>query len=522
MGIRILLLFGVFLGACAQVQPLDGGAKDESAPVPIFERASPKFASTEVKPIEIRIPFNEYIKLSNPNTNITITPELTTKPSFEVRGRELVIGLDNRALLDNTTYSIIFNKAIADLNEGNDTTLTYVFSTGKSIDSLTYSALVVDAENQTPVANALVGLYSPSDTLNPYKHRPKYVAQTNKEGKAEFQFLAEQNLAVFAYYNKEGGKIAANSMVAFLNNEVKIDTAQRVDTLYLFTTQVQENRGRILRKEIALNGRIELVTDFQHNPAEFTISKDDQAVDFIIERTSRKDSTLLWIKAQENSTYNLHVPFKDSILSTRIQTRKLESVKTKYADNLISGELEISDSLNLVFDLPLLSFDTSKIQVYADSISVPFKIIKNGLRGLQLIPGNKQNRLVIAPNAIRFYNGTSYDDTIVVEFIRKTEKKYANLELILENKPQHPLILRLYKDKEVYIQRIVATKDSIINFSMMQPGEYSLQVLVDLNENTFYDSGNYPEKRQPEPVIWFRQPIILRANWDTKQAVQFK
>lgn len=523
MGVRLFLFFGLLLSACAQVQPLGGGEQDERPPVPNFERSTPVFASTQVRPKEIRIPFDEYIKLNNPGTNISVTPELATKPKYEVRGRDLFISLDDKELLDNTTYSFVFNKAVSDVNESNDTTFTFVFSTGVTIDSLAYSAVLIDVETQMPVANAMVGLYVPTDSLSPYKHRPKYVAQTDKDGHAQFQYLAEQELEVFAFFNKDGGKIANSSSIAFLSDALKIDTTKRQDTLYMFSPIVREEKGRIIKKDLSLGGKIALVTNFDLDIDGIKIMKDSLSVDFLSETTLRRDSTFLWIQAEENSVYVLQVPFRDTVLSARIPTRKITASPVKFTSNLTSGELEIQDTLTLTFDLPIKTLDTNQVQVFeSDSIPVDFSLQIHNLRQLKILPKANQNRLFIPPGAIEFYNGATFQDTINLSFKRKTENKYANLELVLENKPQYQLILRLHKGKEIAAEQIVPLSDSVLVFPTMPPGEYTLQVIIDLNENGLFDIGEYPTRRQPEHVIWFRQPITLRANWDSSQPVEFK
>lgn len=523
MGIRYFSFLIFFLVSCAQVQPLGGGDKDESAPIPNFANSTPVFASTEVRPSFIKIPFNEYIKLNNPSTNISVTPALITAPKYEVKGKDLFVRFNKDELLENTTYSFVFNKAISDINENNDTTFTYVFSTGKTIDSLTYDVLLIDAETQTPVANVFIGLYMPSDSLDPYKHRPKYVSQTNKEGYASFHYLSEQNVEVFAYFNKDGGKISNNSAIAFRSEPIQIDTIPQIDTLYLFSPKIAVEKGRILKKDISLGGKITLVTNYNHRPSAAQILQEETFLNYLYEKTHRTDSTIFWIEALENTTYSLNLPFRDTILSARIQTRKIPEYKISYSDNLTSNELEIYDSLSLTFDIPIKSIDNEKISVYqSDSVELDFKVQVDNLRRLLLFPNESQNRIRILPNAITFYNGTTYQDTVDIRFARKTEKKYANLELKFENKPNHPLILRLYKGKEIAVQRYLPIQDSIAEFKLMNPGEYTIQVILDINENRIFDLGDYPKRKQPEPVIWFRQPITLRANWDTSQPIEFK
>jgi hypothetical protein len=246
-------------------------------------------------------------------------------------------------------------------------------------------------------------------------------------------------------------------------------------------------------------------------------------IPILLESTQRKDSTIVWIAGQENSNYQLTVPFKDTLLSAKISTRKLQDFKINPTNNLTSNELEIFDTLFLEFDLPITKIDTQKIMVFKnDSTPIPFRIQIKNLRKLQLIPQEGQNRIFLLPGALSFLNDRTFQDSINLTFIRKTANKYANLELNLENKPSEFLILKLFKGDKLSAESLVSVTDSVVYFANMNPGEYKLQVIIDTNKNGAFDTGDYPQRRQPEQIIWFHQPITLRANWDTTQPVSFQ
>ena len=53
---------------------------------------------------------------------------------------------------------------------------------------------------------------------------------------------------------------------------------------------------------------------------------------------------------------------------------------------------------------------------------------------------------------------------------------------------------------------------------------YYFRLIKDVNGNKEWDTGNYLEKIQPEPVIYFLDPLTrsakkieLRANWDLNE-----
>src|SRR5690606_14289581 len=120
--------------------------------------------------------------------------------------------------------------------------------------------------------------------------------------------------------------------------------------------------------------------------------------------------------------------------------------------------------------------------------------------------------LRILPGAIKDIHGGENSDTLMIKFNKKEEKNYANLELILESKPEIPMVLKLFKDKELHSERILGIGDTLVRYALLSPGSYTIQVVLDENHNGKWDTGSYTKKIQPELCIWFREPIILRSN----------
>ena len=53
-----------------------------------------------------------------------------------------------------------------------------------------------------------------------------------------------------------------------------------------------------------------------------------------------------------------------------------------------------------------------------------------------------------------------------------------------------------------------------LKFLSLRPGNYSLKLVEDMNNNGRWDTGNYLEHRQPEKIYNYAEEIVLRANWD--------
>src|SRR5210317_1451749 len=110
----LLIFIGIGLTNCANRGTPSGGEKDTEPPQII--KSEPENFSTNFKGNEIRIYFNEYIKMKNLKIKI------------------------NDTLSPNTTYAFNFGVSIVDNNEENPYPYyRYVFSTGSYIDSLSVS-----------------------------------------------------------------------------------------------------------------------------------------------------------------------------------------------------------------------------------------------------------------------------------------------------------------------------------------------------------------------------------------------
>jgi hypothetical protein len=56
-----------------------------------------------------------------------------------------------------------------------------------------------------------------------------------------------------------------------------------------------------------------------------------------------------------------------------------------------------------------------------------------------------------------------------------------------------------------------------VSFTYLNPGKYTLKVVLDGNINGTWDTGDYIYKVQPETVRFFPEEINIRANWDVEE-----
>ncbi|MBS1496150.1 MAG: Ig-like domain-containing protein, partial [Bacteroidetes bacterium] len=145
-GVLIVYLYSVatFSSGCAQIGAPVGGPKDSLPPVLV--KANPPQNTTNFQGKKISLNFDEYLDVQDIQTNLLVSPLPKNNPRILNNLKNISI-IFKDTLLPNTTYSINFGNAIKDVNEGNVLkNFSYVFSTGKIIDSLTFSGHVFIAE----------------------------------------------------------------------------------------------------------------------------------------------------------------------------------------------------------------------------------------------------------------------------------------------------------------------------------------------------------------------------------------
>lgn len=233
------------LVSCASPGTPDGGLFDEEPPYVV--RATPSMGATQATSKKVRIYFNEYIKLDNPNEKVTISPAQMEAPVVMAEGKHIRIDLKD-TLQANTTYTIDFSDAISDNNEGNPMGLfTYSFSTGDVIDTMEVSGIVLDASNLEPVKGMLVGLYACEDTLPDSIFRTKplqRVGRTNGSGRFSIKGVKDGRYRAFGLKDMDGDyRFSQKSeMIAFDTTAFTTSNRPdlRPDTIWRDTTTIEK------------------------------------------------------------------------------------------------------------------------------------------------------------------------------------------------------------------------------------------------------------------------------------------
>lgn len=322
LSLLMAILITPMLYSCAKMGAPDGGWYDETPPRVIG--ATPAEKSTHIDKRNIRINFNEFVKIDNPTQNVVVSPPQLEVPEIKGEGKSINVKLIDK-LQPNTTYTIDFSNAISDNNEGNPLgNFTYSFSTGNHIDTLEVAGYVVQAADLEPVKGILVGLYADlSDTA--FKTKPMLrVSRTDSRGHFIIRGVAPGKYRVYALQDADGNYSfnQRSEMLAFNHDiiepsfrpDVRQDTLWR-DSLHIESI-AQVSYTHFLPDNICLRAFNEIVTD-RHllkserpEPNHFTLyyTYGDSVLPnvrglnfntkdaFVVESSAHKDTVTYWLR----------------------------------------------------------------------------------------------------------------------------------------------------------------------------------------------------------------------------------
>ena len=513
----ILFLFPLLLWSCAQSNaPLTGGAKDITAPRIDSNKTHPLNGETNFTETRIVLAFDEFIKLNKPTDNILITPQPKIPPTITAKNKKLFIEFAEE-LEKNTTYTISFNGAIKDITEGNDSVFQYVFSTGSYIDSLTFSGAVMDAETNNPIGSVLLNLYPFQDSITfdsiPYKLKPTYITQSGRDGQFQFNYLKEGNYVVFAIEDKNKNLLLnADERLAFSSQQI-ISIPDSTYTPNL----------RIYREA---NPKCGIKEAYFYYPGQFIVTGYCPLENFnfksnngnlLPENSERPDSLVFWLDTPPASKTEFYI-IAEGILDT------LKPYYEKVPEKITYGNLKLATNIKQGMLLPgedfqlkaqtAISIPVSGVQFYTkDSTAI-------SIEGKQTSPleitystvGTAAAFVVIDSAAVQSLYGDYNNIKSSWAFESRDSSYFGNLILNIDTSFSIPVIVELRNEEKDIIAQKEFSKQ--LFFNHLLPGNYSIRLILDENNDGEWTTGSLSENQQPERYIYFNETISIKSKWD--------
>jgi len=522
-----IVTVSAFLINCANRGNPQGGAKDIEPPKIL--KSVPENYSTNFDGNEIKIYFDEYIKLKNLQKQLIISPPMKTQPEILPLGsasKYISIKIFD-TLQPNMTYAFNFGQSVVDNNEENPFPFyRYVFSTGDYIDSLTVKGEIFDAEKRKPEEFVSVMLYEIDSVYTDstiYKETPKYVTNTLdstttftienlKAGTYKLIALKDENLDY-----KFQQKI---DKIGFLEGTITVPT----DSIYNLTMFKEEVDFKASRASQVYGNKI--VFGYEGNPKNMKIdllSSSPDGFKYRVLKDSKADTLNYWYapKFEVDSiifnVYNKEYDYKKDSLTVKIRDKENDSLLVKTAP---SGSLGFEEFFEVSGNTPLVKFDKSFVTfINKDSLNVEYSVELDTLNNKFVFDFVKEEEeqfnIQMLPGAVTdLFNKTN--DTINTTLRTQTFSDYGNVRITLAN-PKYPVIVQLTNEKgEVQVEKY-SSKPEPIDFKFLKPSKYYIRVVFDVNGNKKWDSGSFLKQQQAERISYYPELLDVRAGWDLVQ-----
>ena len=515
------------LASCASMQSPSGGPKDAEAPK--VQKEKPKNLSTSFSVSEIQLTFNEFIKLNNAFTEITISPSLEKPLDIKASKEVLTIKLD-QTLEPNTTYTINFGKAIGDENENNLLkNYNYVFSSGTVLDSLSISGKVTSATTNEPLKDVMVFLFPTKQDSLLGKKKPSTYTLTDEAGNYKLNNLRADEYSVYALKETGADKIynQGEDEIGFSSAKIKLDKNTSDVNLRVFKELPKD--FKVIEKKIELDGRLMLV---YNKPVKELAVKEMGGTNYlknsIKKYSTLGDSTLIWSPELDYDSLKLGIYSDAELISTiNINRNKREAYNRTpvIKDNTIRNNLEPGMAYSLLFSMPAELIDSTKISLYSDSIKLTGWKVKKSVGLVQSVSilypfkTGKNYTVKVFEGAIKGFSGLK-NAAFSKTFMQEDLDSYGSLDLLVSlSDTSKRYVVELLNEQKLVVKEDVITQASNLTYKTYPVGKYSIRVVLDENKNGRWDSGDLKTNTQPEKVWFFERTISLRANWDLEEKI---
>ena len=575
----------IFTPSCANTtQAPSGGVKDTIPPVVL--NVTPPSGSVEMplKGLKIVLDFDEFVTVKN-NNNVILSPSLPHPPKCVIRGKSVIVSFED-SLSVNTTYSISFDKAIADLNEGNFLPgYTYVFSTGNRVDSMYVTGTVLSSQKMEPVKDALVMFYKDLSDSAFLVSKPYACTKTDEWGYFSMAYLEDTLYRVYAITDANNNMVydAQTEEIGFIPGNLRPVTKvtdslpdimkfEAKDTVNCQSRKSQYNivlfrekpTKQFIEDSKRLSEKSAMVKFFAPNVWIDSVWVPGYPADRLITKLNKEQDTLkLWINDPKPYTDTMHLFVAYRKTDSKNELRAdLEHLKLLLLDqngkpvkkkshqtvqktdtlckfSLTANPKQVEETgVVLSFEKPIVEENFKGIRftllnarqeeepvrfnVEPDSLS----ILRYALRPVSPLVQGVDYYVKIPYHAFRDMDGY-YSDSLDVKFALPNKETMSSMSLEIKNTAGASYNIELLdKNATNVIKSFWISSDGRYDIFYLDKGEYCIRVTKDENSNHMVDTGSVLEGRLPEKVRFFsideKREIAVPENSEVIQEIDLE
>lgn len=216
--------------------------------------------------------------------------------------------------------------------------------------------------------------------------------------------------------------------------------------------------------------------------------------------------------------------------SSRARVKKDEQKKKIYLEwssNVKGGVLKPDQQPKIRFEQPLETFNTAlgSLIIGQDTTYRPKAELADSFHRVLLFPIELQEETrysyYFPDSSFIDWNGY-FNKEIRLSFTTKTPSDYGKMTMHLQPEKKQPYIFQMLDDKGNVVHESYFTSDTTVSYPFVNPAKYKFKLIFDTNGNQQWDSGYYPDKIEPERILFYIKEIEVRANWEIEETWNIK
>jgi hypothetical protein len=338
----------------------------------------------------------------------------------------------------------------------------------------------------------------------------------------------------------QSDSLSADSLA--LSDSLNIDTVKKkklpvakID-LILFTNR--DSTQRMLKGDLIKRNTLEFSFSLPANQLKLKpLNYASDSIWYLEEFSTRSDTITWYLKEvpvdtlemviidHSDTLEHLYVNINIDSESSRSRVKKKEEEKKIYlqwTSNVANGYLLPNQKPTIFFEQPIKSFSTASASLIIgeDTTYQPVAVLADSFKmelqfPLQLQEATKYS-YYFPDSSFIDWNGY-FNDEIRLNFSTKTAADYGKMTMILKPEKDQPYVLQMLNEKDIILKESFFSSETTIAYSFLNPAKYKFKVIFDDNGNGKWDSGYYPDKIQPERILFFNKEIDVRANWEIEE-----
>lgn len=377
--------------------------------------------------------------------------------------------------------------------------------------------------------------------------RPVFTGLPKKIGVDSLDVITGDSIAV-----DSASIIAVDSLVIMISDSLipaqdstSIDSLNKkgqLPTKYeLILFKERDSTQRMLKGGLLRRNTLEFSFSLPANKLELIPSNYLSDSIWYLEKFSKRFDTISWyfknipidtlemaIMKNADTLEYLYISLNPDSQLARARAKKKDEEEEKkifleWSSNTSRGNLLLNQKPEIRFNQPLQSFNTStgSLIIGEDTTYQPHAVIADSFKMLIRIPieltESTKYSYYFPDSTFIDWNGY-FNKEIRLNFSTKTPADYGKMTMILLTEKKQPYILQMLNSQGNLLKESYFTSDTIISYEYISPAKYKFKIVFDNNGNRKWDSGYYPDKIQPEKILFYSKEVDVRANWEIEES----